>query len=32
MPMPSTFMLAVRSLGVEHGLLVRMQPNPPDAG
>lgn len=32
MPMPSTFMLAVRSLGVENGLLVRMQPNPPDAG
>lgn len=32
MPMPSTFMLFVRRLGVEHGLLEEMEPNPPDAG
>ena len=31
-PLPSTFMLAVRKLGVEHGLLEPMQPNGPDAG
>ena len=30
MPMPSTFMLAVRRLGAEHGLLEKMQPNDPD--
>lgn len=30
MPMPSTFMLAVRRLGAEHGLLEEMQPNDPD--
>lgn len=33
MPMPSTFMLAVRRLGVEHGLLETLQPpTGPDAG
>jgi hypothetical protein len=32
MPMPSTFMLAVRRLGVEHGLLEELQPNAPDEG
>ncbi|HHO48185.1 MAG TPA: hypothetical protein ENN06_07000 [Desulfobacteraceae bacterium] len=32
MPMPSTFMLAVRRLGVEYGLLEESGPKGPDAG
>ncbi|MFZ5797100.1 MAG: hypothetical protein C4563_10895 [Desulfobulbus sp.] len=32
LPLPSTFMLAVRALGVEYGLLQPMQAEEPDAG